>query len=143
MKKIWVLMVVVSCMTGYGVEISDKLLKAMMQVESRGNSGVKGDYSKKLKEYRAIGVYQIWKSYVDDVNRISKDKKFTYQDRYDKKKSEEMVKIYLEYYGKRYERLTGKKVTDEILAKIHNGGPNGWKNKNTDKYWLKVKKEMR
>jgi hypothetical protein len=50
-----------------------------------------------------------------------------------------MIKIYTEYYGKRYERITGKKVTAEIIARLHNGGPNGFRKSCTLKYWHKVK----
>ena len=39
------------------------------------------------------------------------------------------------------ERL-GRKPTLEDIARIHNGGPNGWKKKSTDAYWAKVKKEL-
>lgn len=125
----------------FGIEINEKLLKSIKMVESNGNKNAKGDYDKKNKEYRAIGSFQLWKIYVDDVNRIS-NKKFNYEDRYDENKSKEMVKIYLNHYGKRYERLTGKIATDEVLSRIHNGGPNGWKKEATIKYWNKVKKEM-
>ena len=34
------------------------------------------------------------------------------------------------------EKETGKKPTDEVLARIWNGGPRGWKKKSTRKYWL-------
>jgi hypothetical protein len=102
----------------------DDLLSAICQVESNCNSGAIGDNSK------AIGAYQLWRIYVDDVCRIS-GKKFTYADRLNKDKSREMVKIYLEHYGK------GKGL--EAMARIHNGGPKGDKKQSTVKYWQKIK----
>ena len=43
---------------------------------------------------------------------------------------------------KRYatEHRLGRKVTQEDIARIHNGGPNGYKKESTEKYWSKVKK---
>ena len=40
------------------------------------------------------------------------------------------------------ESRLGHSPTDEDMARMHNGGPNGHKNKATEKYWDKVKKEM-
>ena len=113
---------------------------AIATVESNGNDYAIGDNG------NAVCRYQIWKIYVDDVNRICKLKRFkkryAYADRTNPVKSLEMVKIYTWFYAKRYERLTGNKATAEIIARIHNGGLNGWKKTATVKYWHKVKKEM-
>lgn len=117
------------------------LLEAISWVESKHNPEAVGDNG------RAIGAYQIHKEYVDDVNRIY-GTGFTYEDRKDPEKSKRMVRLYLRYYGARYEQITGKKVTVDILARIHNGGPNGWKKRATIDYadnvvgaylWLKSK----
>ena len=45
---------------------------------------------------------------------------------------------------KRYatEKRLGRPVTQEDIARIHNGGPNGYKKKSTEKYWQKVKKVL-
>ena len=118
------------------VEVSSSLLGAIEQVESRGNTTAIGDSGK------AYGVYQIHESYVQDVNRIS-GKNFTHADAFDKDKAKEMVEIYLNHYGKSYEKKTGKKATNEVLARIHNGGPNGYKKDATKKYWNKVNKELK
>lgn len=142
MKKLLIaLMMVIGSMI-FAVELDMDLLKAIEKVESNGKLDAKGDYSKKTKEYRAIGCMQIWKTYVDDVNRIVGKKKYNYNDRYNRLKSFEMVAIYLNHYGKFYERKTGKTATYEILSRIHNGGPNGWKKESTIKYWNKVKKVL-
>lgn len=116
------------------------LYEAIATVESNGNDYAIGDNG------NAIGRYQIWKIYVDDVNRICKlkriEKQYTYSDRTNREKSLEMVKIYTDFYAARYERLTGNKATAEIKARIHNGGFDGWNKNSTVKYWNKVKREM-
>ena len=106
---------------------SQALLDAIRQVESGGRC-VTGDSG------RAVGVYQIHKVYVDDVNRIAKTK-YTYADRNDEAKSRKMVEIYLTHYGK------GKSQLD--MARIHNGGPTGHKKQATLKYAEKIKKVMK
>ena len=135
-KTLAIALVAIAAFAAY----SKDLYEAIAIVESNGNDYAIGDSGK------AVGRYQIWKIYVDDVNRICKlkriNKSFTYADRTNPVKSLEMVKIYTDFYAKRYERLTGKKATAEIIARIHNGGLNGWKNTATVKYWNKVKREM-
>lgn len=91
---------------------------------------------------KAVGILQLHKVYVDDANRIVGYKKYSYNDRYDVRKSEEMTRIVLTYYGKHYERKTGKRCTDEVLARTHNRGFSQWNDKLGEKYWNKVKQFM-
>lgn len=102
------------------------LFTALAQVESNN-----GQTSK--------NVYQITRQYVDDVNRISDNEAFLYEDRNDRGKSERMMEIYWLYYARRYLDQTGRTPTWETLARIHNGGPDGWKKYGTKKYWRRVK----
>lgn len=102
------------------------LFTALAQVESNN-----GQTSK--------NVYQITRQYVDDVNRISDNEAFLYEDRNDRAKSERMMEIYWLYYARRYLDQTGRTPTWETLARIHNGGPDGWKKYGTKKYWRRVK----
>lgn len=102
------------------------LFMALAQVESNN-----GQTSK--------NVYQITRQYVDDVNRISDNEAFLYEDRNDRAKSERMMEIYWLYYARRYLDQTGRTPTWETLARIHNGGPDGWKKYGTKKYWRRVK----
>lgn len=78
---------------------------------------------------QSIGPYQITKQYVDDVNRIievlSMDIPFfTYVDRRDRSASREMVKILTGFYS------VGTEPGDhfEVCSRIHNSGPDGWRN---------------
>ena len=95
----------------------------------------------------STNTYQLTTRYVDDVNRIQKLKPtggtagcemFQYSDVYNRDSAERMMLVYWTYYGDRYRRITGKQPTAEVLARIHNGGPSGWKRHATDGYWRKV-----
>lgn len=109
------------------------LINALIEVESNGRNNAIGDRG------NAIGCLQIWPVVVEDVRRIS-GRNYRMDDRFDRKKSIEMCIIYLKYYGKSYERRTGRKATLEVLARIWNGGPRGYLREDTKKYWKKVKK---
>ena len=98
-------------------------------------------------------VYQISSAYLNDANRISagmfKINGSTVHPAYfypnevkSRSASELMMKIYWEYYGNRYFTTTKRFPTAEVLVRIHNGGPDGWKNPATLKYWQKVKAVM-
>ena len=59
----------------------EDLLDAIEWVESKGDANAKGDpimrttgfpKYEEWTEYRAVGSFQIWKIYVDDVNRIQR-----------------------------------------------------------------------
>ena len=110
---------------------SNNLIDAICKVESNNGMYIVGDNG------NAIGCLQIWKTVVDDVNKYSKVK-YTYADRYDKMKSYEMFKLYIGHYAT--EKRLGRKPTNEDMARIWNGGPNGYKKTSTIKYWNKVKK---
>lgn len=129
-------MVLFLCIPARAAEVDARLLNALVWVESSRNAKAVGDKGK------AVGLLQLHKIYVDDVNRILGKKKYSYADRWNPQKSVEMTVIYLKHYGRRYERLTGKKATYEVLSKIHNGGPNGWEKPATNKYWRKISKHL-
>jgi len=121
----------------------EDLLDAIEWVESKGNANAIGDNGK------AVGSFQIHKIYVDDVNRIErlthKDKylsplQWKYYNRKSPYCSRWMVKTYLEHYATR--KCLGHKPTLEDMARIHNGGLDGWKKESTKPYWEKVKKRL-
>ena len=115
---------------------SSSLLDAIETVESSGNIKAIGDGGK------AVGCLQIHKAVIDDVNRIY-GKTYQLKDRYSRSKSREIASLYLSYWGNHYEKKTGKKATNDVLARIWNGGCYGWKKQATIKYWNKVKKAMK
>lgn len=101
----------------------EDLLDAIEWVESEGDANAVGDNS------CAVGSFQIHKIYVDDVNRIickhrMRIPTFAYEDRLDREKSRIMATIYLDYWGGTY--IDYHKL--EKLSRIHNAGPNGWRN---------------
>ena len=106
-----------------------KLLEAIRQVETHGNPNLVGDNGK------AIGSFQIWRVYWQDA--IEHDK--TIGGKYEDCKNDEYAKRIIIAYWDRY---APKNATNEQLARIHNGGPQGWKTHKTDGYWKKVKKEL-
>ena len=127
---------VLTALSVNAVEVSDKLLHALKMAESGCKSDAIGDNGK------AVGILQLHKVYVDDANRIVGYNKYSYNDRYDVSKSEEMTRIVLTHYGNHYERITGNRCTDEILARIHNRGFSQWHDKLGERYWNKVKQFM-
>lgn len=114
-----------------GISLGDwnDLLEAIRIVESNNNPDAVGDNG------NAIGVYQIWEDYHTDAcmaGNIGGE----YLDCYDPVYAESVVVEYMKRYA--IKRRIGK-VTPEKIARIHNGGPNGYRWSATDKYWAKVK----
>lgn len=133
---------------------SDKLINTLIQIESSGDDKDVGDSGK------AYGCLQIHKEYVDDVNK-NYNTTYTHKDAFDRKKAIDITKRYLAHYGAYYYKLTGQMPTAEVFAKMHNGGPKGWKerivlpddtekikiakqrfNQNILAYWTKVQNAL-
>ena len=124
------------------------LLDAIEWVESKGDSNAVGDGGD------AVGAYQIHKIFVDDINRLTakmgRQGGFsapirTYEDRWKRDESRWMVRTYLLHYSDSYaphytDVLPMEKY--EMMARIYNGGPDGWKKESTIPYWNKVKAVM-
>ena len=109
------------------------LWEAVCTVESNGNPLAVGDGG------RAAGIAQIWAITVKDVNRFA-GTKFTLNDRFNVEKSRAIFQLYTEHYAK------GR--SDEIKAKIWNGGPNamkatGRKLANLNAYYAKIQKHLK
>ena len=105
------------------------LLAAMILVESNGNPRAVGD------EGRSIGILQISRGVVDDVNRIRGTHYKWPDDCFDRKTSIEICFAYLSWYG-------GKSKSPEKFARIWNGGPRGHRNPDTRAYWRRVRAAM-
>ena len=108
-----------------------ELVQALIQVESSGKDDAVGDNGS------AIGCLQIWKPYwFDATERSNIGGKYT-----DCFKRDYAVRIF-DAYMKRYAReawTNPNKFDAEKVARIHNGGPKGYKKTATLKYWNKVK----
>jgi len=105
------------------------LFTAIAQVESGGDPNAYNETE------RAAGLYQLRPIYVQDVNRIVGEARFSLADRWDQAKAESMMRIYWQHY-------CGDGATWEQMARIHNGGPKGPEKRETEKYWQKVKKVL-
>ena len=112
------------------------LISALMIVESNGRADAIGDNG------RAIGILQIHPECVQDINRFSHTG-YKLADRQDERKSVGMCWRYLYHYGNKYKQDTGQEPTAEILARIWNGGPRGYKKERTRHYWDRVQAELR
>ena len=107
----------------------DNLLNVIAIVESDCNDNAIGDNGK------AIGRYQIHKDYWTDGCEFLKVNWKYPKDAKDPIKAKAVVCAYFQKYG--------KNRTIEQLARIHNGGPKGWKKKSTVKYWKKVERNLK
>lgn len=112
-------------------DVPRRLLDAIRIVESGGNDNAVGDGGK------AIGPYQIWEGYWKDALEHDPSIGGSYENCYERKYAERVVQAYMDRYAT--ERRLGHEPTDEDIARIHNGGPNGHKKKATVSYWNKVK----
>lgn len=108
----------------------EPVMDAIIKVESNGNPYAVSPSGK------YVGAMQIAKIVVDDCNEYLKSKKskkrYTYNDRYDVKKSKEMFILIQERYN--------KEKNIENAVRIWNGGCN-YNKKSTDKYYLKFLKK--
>ena len=112
------------------------LLTALIFVESRGNDSAIGD--RHLVGNEAVGALQIRPIMVREVNRIlkiqGKTERFDLKDRFDRNESIRMFMVWKNYHHKNSE--------PEKIARNWNGGPKGYKISRTEKYWLKVQKQL-
>jgi hypothetical protein len=106
-----------------------ELMFAIMLVESGGDATAIGDNG------TAHGCLQLTENYIQDASTHAEEN-WTVQDAYDKETSAKIFVAYMDKYAT--EERIGRKVTPEDIARIHNGGPNGWSKKSTESYWKKV-----
>lgn len=104
------------------------LLSAIIWYESTNGTKNNGDGG------LAIGPLQMHKIMVDEVNRIVKTNKYTYEDRNNLTKSIEMFIIYQGYYNPEFDV--------EKAARIWNGGPQGHTKACTACYWSTIQEYM-
>lgn len=111
---------------------SSELLDAIRQVETGGckdPANAVGDGGK------AIGPFQIHRCYWQDAIDYDPNIGGVYADC----KSEEYARKVVSAYMRRY---SPKGAGDEVMARIHNGGPSGHRKSATVKYWNKVRKHL-
>ena len=106
---------------------------ALITIESQGNDFAKGDRGK------ALGCLQLHEAYVYDAAEHAGNY-WVHEDAYQRDVAVKILMAYMDRYAT-VERL-GRHPTMEDIARIHNGGPNGYKKESTKAYWAKVKKEL-
>lgn len=106
------------------------LILAIIAVESNGDDNAIGDYG------LAYGCLQMHAEYVQDAAEYA-GKDWTHKDAFDRETAIEIFLAYMDRYAT--EKRLGRPVTVEDIARIHNGGLNGWKKPHTESYWHKVK----
>ena len=121
--------VMVLLMGADAIAQSDRLLDAIEQVESGGRVNAVGDNGK------AIGPFQIHRVYWQDAVEHDPSIGGSYSDCRDPQYARRIVRAYMDRYAPRG-------ASDEVLARIHNGGPKGHRKDATIKYWVKVRKRL-
>ena len=119
-------------------------LDAIRQVESGGlpdeGVGARGDNG------NALGPYQIWSAYHFDA--AERDRSLTDYSKCltSKAYSERVIDAYMGRYARasrdRLKKGVGTLADIERVARIHNGGPRGYKKKATLGYWRKVQEAL-
>ena len=95
---------------------------------------------------RSLGPFQIGEPYYNDAvgfNPSLQDGGRTYANVMGPGSMEysmEVMQSYMDLYAT--ENRLGRPVTDEDIARIHNGGPNGYQRDSTDIYWERVEPHL-
>lgn len=109
------------------------LLVALVLVESGGvPNPPRGDGG------RAIGPLQIHRIAVEDANRIIGRRRYRWEDCQHLEVSLEVATILLTHYGDQLPHP----ATERDLARIWNGGPDGWRQPSTLAYRVRVKRHL-
>jgi len=87
----------------------------------------------------ALGVLQMHKEYVQDAAEFAEED-WVHSDAIVPRLAAKIFHAYMGRYAT--EKRLGRPVTLEDIARIHNGGPNGYRNPATKKYWNLVKARL-
>lgn len=115
-------------------QMIERLIPALIQVESGGKNTIIGDLHLTAKAY---GCLQIRQPCVDDVNRIYGTKYRAEDMNGNRALSIQVCRKYLRFWGGRL-----KQPTFEALAALWNGGPDGPNSAKTVVYRAKVRKVL-
>lgn len=110
----------------------EQLLNALIRVESGGDDRAIGCAGE-------IGPLQILPIVLRDVERIS-GKRFTREDAFNRETACQIAVLYLAHYVT--EKRLGRPPTPRDYALVWRHGPQGWKRKNPNPYWTKVRNRL-
>ena len=99
-----------------------KVINSLSYIESNHTYNAIGDSGK------AIGILQIHKCVIDDVNRIRKTTNFKYSHRKSPAYSRLIARIYLHHYTKSFKRNFHRAPSASELAMMWNGGGQYYRN---------------
>lgn len=109
-----------------------ELLAALISVESGGNDQARGRHGE-------LGALQVRACVVKDVNRIA-GTHYRWAEMTNRWAALGVLRIYTGHYCSE-ERL-GRKATDQDVARVWHGGPDGWRRRVTLAYWRRVRARM-
>ena len=109
-----------------------ELLAALVAVESGGNDQARGRHGE-------LGALQVRRCVVTDVNRIA-GTHYRWAEMTNRWAAMGVMRIYLGHYCA--EGRLGRKATDQDLARVWHGGPDGWRRRKTLAYWRRVQARM-
>ncbi len=128
MKIAAIALILASPLMGQYTPQQERLLDALIMVESNGNDKAVGDNGK------ALGCLQIWHIYWIDARMEG-----SHKDCFNRAYAKRCVARYMRRYARRAWEVD---FNPEKIARIHNGGPKGHLKKATLRYWKKVQKEL-
>lgn len=132
MIKLLAFSILAAFVSSQAADLSPRFVKALHMVETSGRLGpILGD------DGAALGPLQIHKAYWLDAIAYDKTIKGNYSDCQHLTYSIKIVTAYLNRYAKK--DIESNNLDN--LARKHNGGPLGHKNKNTLNYLIKFRKE--
>jgi hypothetical protein len=117
----------------YPAVVCGKFLTAIHATETNKKRGaILGDHG------RALGPLQIHRNYFNDASEFDPTLGDNYADVANLQFAQRVVTAYLN----RYARSAVVRKDYATMARVHNGGPDGMKNKSTWRYWIKLKKNL-
>lgn len=115
--------------------LPDGIVPAIVAVE---RPVTKAQAQTAYRREKALGDFQIRPCMIAEVNRILGRAAYKHADALDRKKAEEIFRVYSEFWCRRSGDWRA-----EGIAKRWNGGPAGKRKASTEGYWRKVKGGLR
>ena len=109
-----------------------ELLAALIAIESNGNDQARGRHGE-------LGALQVRACVVKDVNRIA-GTHYRWAEMTNRSAAQVVLRIYVGHYCT--EARLGRRVTDQDVARVWHGGPDGWRRRATLAYWKRVRARM-
>lgn len=106
------------------------LILVLIQIESGGDDLAIGD------DGLAYGCLQMHKAYVQDAAEYASED-WVHEDAFCRETSIDIFIAYASRYAT--EERIGRPVSLQDIARIHHGGPNGWKKESTKEYWKRAR----